>query len=143
MKNTPNAVTRPGTMTACSCPAQPKSAIIMYSGMTPSSVGIAWVATTTSSSAVRPRKRSLAKANPASVENSTTDTVIVPATISEFPSASAKSVSSKTRAMFSNRCPPGTRTGGTLPTASDVCEETTNDQYTGNAEPARTAISAA
>ncbi len=128
MKNTPNAVTRLGTITAWSSLAQPKSDIIMNSGMTPSSCGIAWVATTTTSSRPRPRKRSLAKAKPARVEKKTTETVIVPDTIRELPRASANSVWSKTLAMLSNRWPPGTSTGGTLPIASGVCEATTNDQ---------------
>src|SRR3954469_24596957 len=111
--------------------------------MTPSSVGMAWVAMISSSRTLRPRNRSLANANPARVENSTTDTVTVPATTIELVSANAKSVVSKTRAMFWNRWPPGTRTGGTVSIASGVCDDTTNDQYTGNAEPASTATSAA
>jgi hypothetical protein len=143
MKNTPNAVTSPGTITAWICPAQPNSLIIMYSGMMPSSVGIACVPMMSSSNTLRPRNFSLANAKPASVENSTTEMVTVPATTIEFTIASAKSVVSKTRAMFAKRCPPGTRTGGTLSIASGVCEDTTNDQYTGKADPASTAISAA
>ena len=45
----------------------------MYSGTTPSCVGTAIVATTKTSSHLRPRKRSFANAQPASVEKNTTE----------------------------------------------------------------------
>ena len=62
MKNTPNAVTSDGTITAQMLPVQPSLDIRMNSGTTPSWVGTAIVATTNTISAVRPRNRSLAKA---------------------------------------------------------------------------------
>ena len=62
MKNTPKAVTIDGTIAAHTLPVQPSLAITMNSGTTPSWVGTAMVTTTNTSSAVLPRKRSLAKA---------------------------------------------------------------------------------
>ena len=62
MKNTPNAVTRVGTITAPSVPVQPNCFITMKRGMMPSCVGTASVAITNTMSPSRPRKRSLAKA---------------------------------------------------------------------------------
>ena len=62
MKNTPNAVTIHGTIAAHTLPVQPSLAITMNSGTTPSWVGTASVTTTNTSSAVLPRKRSLANA---------------------------------------------------------------------------------
>ena len=44
MKNTPNAVTSVGRITACRCPARPSLAIIMYSGMMPICIGTIIVA---------------------------------------------------------------------------------------------------
>ena len=66
----------------------------MYSGMMPSWTGTIIVATMTSSSALRPRKRSLAKANPASVEKNTTEIATTAETIAELTSALAKCASS-------------------------------------------------
>ena len=57
--------------------------------MIPSWVGTIIVTTSRVSSALRPRNRSLAKANPARVEKNTTETVIDPDTTNEFTSASA------------------------------------------------------
>ena len=51
-------------------------------------MGTAIVAMTNTSSGPRPRKRSLANENPASVENSTTAAEMTTAMISEFVSAS-------------------------------------------------------
>ena len=62
MKKTPNAVQSPGMITAAMLPVQPSLAITMKSGMTPSWVGTAMVATTKTISGVLPRKRSLANA---------------------------------------------------------------------------------
>ncbi|OAP28602.1 lac repressor [Amycolatopsis sp. M39] len=65
IQNTPNAVTGFGTITDCSPPAQP-------------SFDTASVTTMNTNKPLRPRKRSLAKANPASDENSTVVSVTVP-----------------------------------------------------------------
>ena len=62
MKNTPNAVTSHGMITAQTDPAHPNFAISTNSGTTPSWVGTAIVATTKTSSGPRPRNRSFAKA---------------------------------------------------------------------------------
>ncbi len=62
MKNTPNAVTSVGTMTAPRVPVQPSCRIRMNNGMMPSWVGIASVAMTKSMSPSRPLNRSFAKA---------------------------------------------------------------------------------
>ncbi|CNL47994.1 Uncharacterised protein [Mycobacterium tuberculosis] len=62
MKNTPNAVTRVGTITAPIVPVQPSSRMSMNSGMIPSCVGIAMVAITKTMRPSRPRKRSFANA---------------------------------------------------------------------------------
>ena len=52
--------------------------------MIPSWVGTIMVAMMNSISALRPRNRSLAKANPASEEKNTTEMVTTPATIAEL-----------------------------------------------------------
>ena len=62
----------------------------MYSGTTPSCVGTARVATTKTSSHLLPRKRSFAKAHPASVEKRTTDAAITVELKIEFHSAGQK-----------------------------------------------------
>ena len=62
MKNTPNAVTRVGTMTAPSSPVQPSWRMTMKSGMMPSWVGMAMVAMTKIISLSRPLNRSFANA---------------------------------------------------------------------------------
>src|SRR5688500_5434216 len=97
IQNTPNAVTRFGTITASSSPAQPNSAIAMYSGMIPNWVGTASVATTNRNSTPRPRNRNLANANPASVDSRTTDSVTVPETMKLLPSAFQNGMVSNTR----------------------------------------------
>ena len=50
IQNTPNAVTRPGTMTAPSEPVQPSCDITMNNGTTPNWVGTAVVAMTKTNS---------------------------------------------------------------------------------------------
>ena len=62
MKKTPKAVTIQGRTTDQMLPAQPRLDIRMNSGTTPSWVGTAIVAMTTTISHPLPRKRSLAKA---------------------------------------------------------------------------------
>ena len=114
MKNTPKALTRAGAMTAGSVSVHSSSIISMKSGMMPSWVGTIMVATTTSSrNACAARNRSLAKANPASVEKSTTEAVTADATISELSRAMPNGTVSKTRRMFSTRFAPGEIGGGT------------------------------
>lgn len=58
IQNTPNALTRPGMITAHSEPNRPALLAMMYSGTTLSCCGIVMVATTSMSSALRPQKRS-------------------------------------------------------------------------------------
>ena len=58
--------------------------MMRYSGTIASWVGTIIVATTDSSSALRPLNLSLAKANPAREEKNTTETVITLATIAEL-----------------------------------------------------------
>jgi hypothetical protein len=84
----------------------------MYSGMIASCVGTSIVPTTAVNNPLRPRKVSLAKAKPASVDVNTTATVIVPATITEFVSASPKLPCSNAVDRLSHSEPPGTSGGG-------------------------------
>src|SRR5947207_2058778 len=140
MKNTPNALTSAGTMTALRLSVQPILAISMYSGMIPSWVGTIIVITTATSSPLRPRNFSLANANPASVANSTTDTAVVVDTTSELSMAWPNGTVANTRLMLSIRCEPGSTGGGTRPSAELSCEATTPLKYKGNAEKNSTAI---
>ena len=102
----------------------------------PSWVGTIMVAMITSSSALRPRNRSLAKANPARVEKNTTDTVTVVATIAELirPVRKYASVLSNSRAMFAPRLPPGVTGGGSWPIASLLRLATTNIHQIGKTD---------
>src|SRR6516165_9689602 len=102
--------------------------------MMPSWVGTIMVATTTASSPLRPRKRSFAKAKPASVEVNTTLAVTVTATRVELVRASHISVCENALRRFSSRWLPGTSAGGTLAMAELSREAATSDQYTGNSE---------
>ncbi len=112
IQKTPNAVTMPGTMTAMSLPVQPSSDIRMNSGTTPSWVGTAMVAMTKTSSARRPRNRSLAKENPARVANSTTLIDVMTATTTEFHRACQNLMSELiTRETLSMKLPSGIRDG--------------------------------
>src|SRR5207248_7389797 len=89
MKKTPKALAAAGRMSAWRWSAQPNHwAIMMYSGMMPNWVGTIIVAITVPSRAPRPRKRSLAKAKPASDEVSTTEIVTIEATSTELVKAS-------------------------------------------------------
>ncbi len=128
IQNTPIAVTRLGTITACSSFAHPSSAIAMYSGMMPSCVGTASVATTKRNSALRPLNRSLANANPARLENSTVEIVTDPATMTLLPSAFQNGTVSNTRAALAKKLPPGT-SGGTCSVSIELSRlATRNDQ---------------
>ncbi len=128
--NTPKPVTRNGTMTACSFPVQPISAISMYSGMMPICTGTIMVASMTSSSAPRPRKRSLANANPASEANSSVETVTVVAAMAELTSPRVNRACSlpNSRDRLRPSSPPGTSGGGVEPTTSFVRVATTSIQ---------------
>ena len=128
MKNTPNAVTIPGTISAHSDPTQPSLAITMNSGITPSCVGTARVATTNTSSGVRPRNASLAKAKPARVEKKTTDVATVPDTMRLLVSAFQNGTASIARWALSQKWPPGSSGGTRLVSTSRLCEPTRNDQ---------------
>ena len=81
----------------------------MYSGTTPSCVGTAIVATTKMSSALLPRKRSLANAQPASVEMTTTDAAMIVELKIEFHSASQKLTAGSfmTATALAMKLPPG------------------------------------
>ena len=80
MKNTPNALTSDGKITAWSWSVQSSLATIMYSGITLSCGGTIIVPITISIRAPRPRNRSLAKANPAIVDRKTMVIAEMPAT---------------------------------------------------------------
>jgi hypothetical protein len=76
----------------------------MNSGMMPSWVGTAIVPITKASSPWRPRNRSLAKENPASVAKKTTETDVITATITELRTACQNRMSEvTTRTKFSIR----------------------------------------
>ena len=78
----------------------------------------------------------MANANPASVENSTTASVTLPETSTEFASPRRKCASalSSSRCTFSASCPPGVSTGGSPPIASLDRVATTNMKYSGNTD---------
>lgn len=61
---------------------------------------------------LRPLKRSLAKANPASVANSTVDSATAPATIRLLNMALPSAASCHALPRFSSRCGPGRNGGG-------------------------------
>ena len=83
----------------------------MNSGMMPSWVGTASVTTMNTNSSLLPRNRSLAKANPASEENSTVVRVTVPDTMTLLASAFQNGTVSNTRAALAKKLPPGTNGG--------------------------------
>src|ERR1044072_572303 len=135
MKNAPNALPSAGTTTPRRSFAQPNHCVtMMYSGMIASWVGTSMVATTDVNSPFRPRKVSLANAKPASVDVNTTDSVIVPATITEFVSARPKLPWSNAADRLSHNDPPGTSGGGYRPIADWSREDTTTDQHSGKTE---------
>src|SRR4051812_39031755 len=108
IQNTPNAVTRPGTMTAWSWPIHPSCFMTRNSGTTPSWVGTAVVAMTNTRSGPRPLKRSFANEKPASVENRTTESDVMTAMITELVTAFQKPMSDwRTRWTFSMKWLPG------------------------------------
>src|SRR5450759_3730885 len=113
MKNTPNAVTRVGMMMAPTVPVQPNCRMRMNSGMMPSWVGMAMVATTNTMRALLPLNRSLANANPARVEKVTTEIVMTPETMTLLSSACQNGTVSNTSATVSY-------TQRTLPTTREL-----------------------
>ncbi len=131
MKNTPTALTSVGKMTAGNCCDQPSSDIIMNSGTTPSCGGTIIVPITSMSRALRPRNRSLAKAKPARVANSTVDRAITPATMKLLIMALPIAASSQARARLLNRFGPGRNGGGVWLTRVLSVEAATIVQYSG------------
>ncbi len=96
--------------------------------MMPSWVGTASVATTKRKSALRPLNRSLAKAKPARLENSTVEIVTEPATMKLLASAFQNGTVSKTRAALAKKLPPGV-SGGTCSVSTELSRlATRNDQ---------------
>ncbi len=131
MKNTPTALTSVGKMTAGSCCDHPSSAIIMNSGTTPSCGGTIMVPMTSISRTLRPLKRSLAKANPASVANITVDRAMTPATIRLLSMALPIAASSQARARLLKRLGPGRNGGGVSLTRVLSVDAATIVQYSG------------
>lgn len=134
MKKTPKAATSEGSTTDWSWSNQPRSVMIRYSGMTLSCGGIVMVATTRESIMPRPRKGSLAKANPASVENRTVDSATRLATIVVLISASPMSTWFQAKLRLSMRREPGSSGAGASTTRSPECEAATTFQYSGKSE---------
>ncbi len=112
MKNTPNALTRDGRITACNWSVQSSLATIMYSGITLSCGGTIIVPITTSISAPRPLNRSLAKAKPAIVDRKTMVSAETPATIVVLKNASPRLASFQAISSLSNRPEPNQNGGG-------------------------------
>src|SRR3954449_5937669 len=104
--------------------------------MEPSCTGTIIVRTTTPSRMLLPRNLSLEKAKPASEEKITTETVIVPATITLLISALAKSTSGASKSFWTLllRCVPGVNGGGSATISSFVREASTTIQYSGKAD---------
>jgi hypothetical protein len=113
MKKTPKALTSVGRITAWRWFTHCSLAISMNSGMMPSCGGTIRVPMVTNSSRLRPRKRSLAKAKPARVENSTVPSAMLPATTVEFSSALAMFTWVSALLRLESRLPPGSSGGGT------------------------------
>ena len=117
--------------------------IRMNSGMMPSWVGIAIVTMTATSRPLRPRNRSLANAYPASVEKNTTEIVMAPEMMMLLSSALAKSTVSNAFITLVRKFGPGMRATGTRLMSEAWRLPITNDHQSGNAEPAKRAISSA
>ena len=83
---------------------------------------------TSARSTPRPRNWSLAKANPASVQNSTVPTVIAPETSTELRIALPIGACSSAAAKFSNRLALGRNGGGVAAISALVCEPATRVQ---------------
>ena len=106
-------------MTAHRLPIQPSLLMTMKSGTIPSCVGTAIVAMTKTSSPLRPRKRSLAKAKPAIAEKSTTSTATVVLTRMLLPRAFQNGIVVMTVLAFWRKCPPGTSENGSCTMAAE------------------------
>ncbi|CAM5602926.1 hypothetical protein STENM223S_02355 [Streptomyces tendae] len=101
-------------MTAWSWSVQSSLATIMYSGMMLSCGGTIIVPITSSISALRPLKRSLAKANPAIVDSTTMVAAEMPATMVVLRNASPRLASCQAISRFLNRLDPNQNGGGVL-----------------------------
>src|SRR5829696_8007659 len=99
----------------------------------PSCAGTIMVISTATMKPFRPRKRSLAKAKPASDEKNTTDKVTVAETSTELimPVTNTASGLASRLLMLVLRLPPGVSGGGTEVIASFVRVATTNMKYSG------------
>src|SRR5690625_5186035 len=111
-------------MTALRSPTQPKRDITMNRGTTPSWTGTAIMAKTNTSSGVRPRKLSLAKENPASVENSTVEADTMTATSTLLTTEVKKLMSEpNTRMRLAHRLPCGMSDGFGLRAMLEASDE--------------------
>jgi hypothetical protein len=143
MKNTPKALTSVGRMTACNWSVHSSLATIMYSGTTLSCGGTIIVPMTRSSSRFLNRNRSLAKANPASVEKTTVPTEIVPATITVLNRASPMLASVQAIWRFLNRLLPNQKGGGVWASRVLFREAAIAVHTSGNSEPIVKTVSTA
>ena len=100
----------------------------MKSGTTPSWAGTIIVARMSTRSTVLPRKRSLANANPASVQKKTVPRAIEPETMSELSSALTMSTWSSAERMLDQRLSPGVSGGGVLAMSAFVRDAATTVQ---------------
>ncbi len=121
IQKTPKALTALGTMTAQRLPIQPSWLMTMKSGTIPSWVGTAIVAMTKTSSPLRPRKRSLAKAKPAIAEKSTTSSATVPLTRMLLPRAFQNGIVVMTVLAFCRKCPPARASRGPARSPRSPC----------------------
>jgi hypothetical protein len=135
MKNTPNALTSDGRITAWSWSVHSSLATIMYSGMTLSCGGTIIVPITISIIAPRPRNFSLAKANPAIVDRNTTVTAEVPATIVVLKKASPRLASFQAMSRLFRRFPPNQNGGGVCASRLLSREAAIAVHTSGNSEP--------
>src|SRR6478609_6229720 len=140
IQKTPKALTALGMMTAQRLPIQPSLLMTMKSGTIPSCVGTAIVAMTKTSSPLRPRKRSLAKAKPAIAEKRTTRSETVVLTMMLLPSAFQKGTEVTTVAAFWTKWPPGMKEYGSCTIAAASLLPLTKDHQSGKAEASSTTM---
>ncbi|WP_235508442.1 hypothetical protein [Agromyces sp. Soil535] len=108
----PKAFAAAGTMSACSCPTQPRLTIVMNCGITASWVGSMKVTNSTTNSTWRPGKRNLAKVNAAIESKNSTAKVIETVTITVFSREPPKSIVANTVCRLSSSSAPTTKRGG-------------------------------
>lgn len=135
MKNTPNALTSDGRITAWSWSVQSSLATIMYSGMTLSCGGTIIVPMTISIIAPRPLKRSLAKANPAIVDRKTMVSADTPATNVVLMNALPRLASFQAMSRLWKRLPPNQNGGGVCASRWLSREAAIAVHTSGNSEP--------